>query len=118
MSSNQGNNPATVSEKLRALKRLFQMAVERKQLNENPLKYIKQPKWSKREIEIYATDECEQIPKDSRKRKTPVIRINRPCRDRNECRIWKRFGTHLAHACFFGQIRIDTCLGSCYITAT
>jgi len=44
----RGNTPATVSKKLRALKRFFQLGVERKQLTENPLKYIKLPKWTKR----------------------------------------------------------------------
>lgn len=61
----KGNSPATVSKKLRALKRLFQLAVERKQLSENPLKYIKLPKWTKRKIEVYTTDECERILKAS-----------------------------------------------------
>jgi len=57
----QGNTPATVSKKLRSLKRLFQLAVERKQLDENPLRYIKLPKWTKRKIEVYGAEECERI---------------------------------------------------------
>jgi len=57
----KGNSPATVSKKLRAIKRLFQLAVERRQLTENPLKYIKLPKWSKRKIEIYRCEECERV---------------------------------------------------------
>jgi integrase len=56
-----GNSPATVSKKLRALKRLFQLAVERKQLEENPLKYIKLPKSPKRKVETYTSDECERM---------------------------------------------------------
>ncbi|MHC4424870.1 MAG: tyrosine-type recombinase/integrase [Planctomycetota bacterium] len=62
----QGNSPATVSKKLRALKRLFQLAVERKQLSENPLKYVKLPKWTKRKVEVYTADDCERILKVTR----------------------------------------------------
>lgn len=68
----KGNSPATVSKKLRALKRLFQLAVERKQLTENPLKYIKLPKWSKRKIEIYRCDECERILKVSQENRSSL----------------------------------------------
>lgn len=32
----QGDSPATVAKKLRELKRMFQLAVERRQLDENP----------------------------------------------------------------------------------
>ena len=59
----QGNSPATVSKKLRALKRLFQLAVERKQLDENPFRYLKLPKWAKKKVEIYTADECKRFMK-------------------------------------------------------
>ena len=39
-----GDSPATVAKKLRSLKRLFQLSVERKQLDENPFRYVKVPK--------------------------------------------------------------------------
>jgi len=68
----QGNTPATVSKKLRSLKRLFQLAVERRQLDENPLKYIKLPKWSKRKIEVYEAEECERILKALQERRIPL----------------------------------------------
>lgn len=67
-----GNSPATVSKKLRALKRLFQLAVERKQLEENPLKYIKLPKSPNRKVETYTSDECERM-----------LRAARECRVEN-----------------------------------
>ena len=67
-----GNSPATVSKKLRALKRLFQLAVERKQLEENPLKYVKLPKSPKRKVETYTSDECERM-----------LRAARECRAEN-----------------------------------
>ena len=62
----QGNSPATVSKKVRALKRLFQLAVERKQLDENPLKYIKLPKWTPKKIETFDDDECKRLIKAAR----------------------------------------------------
>jgi len=52
------------------LKRLFQLALERKQLVENPLRYVKLPRWSKRKIEIYTADECERI-----------LKVTQQCRD-------------------------------------
>lgn len=57
----KGNSPATVSKKLRALKTLFQRALERKQLDENPLRYVKLPRWSKRKIEVYKLQESERL---------------------------------------------------------
>ncbi|OHB60802.1 MAG: hypothetical protein A2167_08880 [Planctomycetes bacterium RBG_13_46_10] len=66
----QGNSPATVSKKLRALKRLFQLAIERKQLDENPLRYVKLPRWSKSKVEIYTSDECGRI-----------LKVAQQCRD-------------------------------------
>jgi len=59
----EANSPATVSKKLRALKRLFQLAVERRQLIENPLKYVKLPKWTKSKVVVFKADECERIVK-------------------------------------------------------
>lgn len=53
----QGDSPATVGKKLRGLKRLFQLAVERKQLDENPFKYIRVPKVPKQKIRIYSSEE-------------------------------------------------------------
>jgi len=60
------NRPATVSKKLRALKRLFQLAVKRKQLSENPLRYIDLPKSPKRKVKTYTADECKHMLKAAR----------------------------------------------------
>lgn len=57
----KGNTPATVAKKLTEIKRLFQTAVERKQLDENPLRYLKRPKCPENEIHIYSDAECERI---------------------------------------------------------
>jgi len=43
------------------LKRLFKLAVERKQLEEHPLRYLKPPKWRKGKVEVYKPDECERL---------------------------------------------------------
>ena len=57
----KGNSRATVSKKLRHLKRLFQLAVNRKQLYENPLQHIAMPKSPKRKVEKYTAEECVRI---------------------------------------------------------
>jgi hypothetical protein len=62
----QGNSPATVAKKLRHLKRLFELGVDRRQLDENPLRRIKLPKSPKKKIEIFTADECERILKAAR----------------------------------------------------
>lgn len=57
----RGNSPATVVKKLTEIKSLFETAVARKQLDENPLTYIKMPKQPKNKINTYNDQECEKI---------------------------------------------------------
>jgi integrase len=57
----RGHSPATVAKKLRELKRIFGLAVQRKQLDENPLQYVKLPKVPKQKIRIYTADEISRI---------------------------------------------------------
>ena len=57
----RGASPATVAKKLRGLKRIFCLAVERKQLYESPLQYVKLPKVPKQKIRIYTADEIVRI---------------------------------------------------------
>jgi integrase len=57
----EGDSPATVGKKLRELKRLFQLAVERKQLDENPLRYVKVPKVPMQKIRIYNAVEIDRM---------------------------------------------------------
>ncbi len=61
----RGNSPATVSKKLRHIKRTFQLAVNRKQLDENPMQHIAMPKSSKKKINIYTDAQCQRIQKAS-----------------------------------------------------
>jgi len=57
----RGNSPATVAKKLRGLKRMFQLAVEREHLDKNPLRYVKVPKSTDKRIRVYSEDECDRI---------------------------------------------------------
>ncbi len=52
---------ATVSKKLRHLKRLFQLGVNRRQLDENPLLNVDKPKASKKKPHIFKKSERERI---------------------------------------------------------
>jgi len=56
-----GDSPATVAKKLRELKRFFCLAVQRKQLDENPLEYVKLPKVPKAKIRIHTAEELNRI---------------------------------------------------------
>jgi len=67
----RGNSPATVSKKLRHLKRFFQLAVDRRQMDEHPLKRVKLLKSPKKKIVTYTTDECERILKVAREYQKP-----------------------------------------------
>ncbi len=60
---NRGNQPATVAKKISVLKRLFQCAVERGQLEENPLCYIHKPKAAQHSIHVYSDQECTRLVK-------------------------------------------------------
>ena len=57
----KGESPATVSKKLREIKRIFTLAVQRKQLEENPILYVKPPKVPKKRIKIYTDEEIEAL---------------------------------------------------------
>jgi len=52
-----GNSPATAKKKLKSLKRLFQMAVERGQLETNPLRYVRCPKVPPNNVRVYSEAE-------------------------------------------------------------
>lgn len=66
----RGNSPATVAKKLRELKTFFQLAVDRKQLDENPLRRAKLPRSPKKRINRYTPEECLRILKVARERQT------------------------------------------------
>ena len=62
----RGNSKATVAKKLRHIKRVFKLAVNRNQLDENPLQHIAMPKSTKKRINIYTDAQCRQILKAAR----------------------------------------------------
>jgi integrase len=72
-----GYSRATVAKKLRHLKHLFQLAVDRKQLDENPIKSLKLPRSPKRKVEIFKLDECERLMKAAREYQADVSPILR-----------------------------------------
>lgn len=56
-----GNTRATAAKKVKHLKRLFQLAVDRRQLDENPLRQVKQPKTPMRKVHIFTDEECRRL---------------------------------------------------------
>jgi integrase len=62
----RGNSKGTVAKKLRHIKRLFKLAVNRKQLDENPLQHIAMPKITKKKVDIYADVQCQKMLKAAR----------------------------------------------------
>jgi len=57
----RGNSPATAHKKTKSLKRVFQLAVRRGQLETNPFRYIQRPKIPQQEIHVYTDDECRRL---------------------------------------------------------
>ena len=66
----KGNSPATVAKKLTEIKAIFQTAVERGQVEENPLRYIKMPKCPKKKVEVYTDEECQRVLRSARNCRT------------------------------------------------
>ena len=57
----RNNTPGTTAKKLRHIKRVFQLAVERGQLEQNPLRRVKNPRVPRQTIRVYSTTECEAL---------------------------------------------------------
>jgi integrase len=57
----RGESPATAAKKLRSLNRFFNLGVQRRQLDENPLVYVKPPKVPKQKIRVYTDDEIDRM---------------------------------------------------------
>ena len=62
-----GNRPATVSKKIGNMKRLFQLAVERGQLEINPFRFVRKPKTSQGKIHTYTDEECRRLVREAQK---------------------------------------------------
>lgn len=57
----QKNAPATVRKKLMTLKRIFQMAIERDQLESNPFSRVKTPKFSAQPVRVLTAAESNRL---------------------------------------------------------
>jgi integrase len=57
----KGNSPATANKKIGSLKRLFQLAVRRGQLAENPFRHIQHIKVPTRKVHVYTDAECRRL---------------------------------------------------------
>ena len=67
----KGNSPSTVGKKLRHLKRFFQLALERDQLDKNPLAYVKVPRVTRKKVRIYTPEECRRLLKTAHEVRGP-----------------------------------------------
>jgi len=57
----RGNSLSTVNKKISGVKRLFQLAVERGQLEKNPFQYVRKRKVPRRKVHVYTDDECDRL---------------------------------------------------------
>jgi len=62
----RGNSLATVNKKITAVKRIFQLAVARGQLENNPFQHVRKRKVPMRKVHIYTDDECERPVRSAR----------------------------------------------------
>jgi len=59
--SGQDISAATVAKKVKHLKRVFQLAEDRGQLDRNPLRKLKPPRVPRRKIRVFTADECDRL---------------------------------------------------------
>ncbi len=59
--SGQDISSATVAKKVKHLKRVFQLAEDRGQLDRHPLRKLKPPKAPRRKIRVFTDDECDRL---------------------------------------------------------
>lgn len=62
----KGNSPATVKKKVRTLKRLFNLALQRRQIDEHPLRFLKGPKLAKKKVIALSEHEIVNLLKATR----------------------------------------------------
>lgn len=68
----KGNKPNTVSKKIRELHAVFQLAIDRKQLDENPFDNLSKPKSNKNKaIMTYTDDDCDRLVRSASELKEP-----------------------------------------------
>lgn len=57
----RGNTAATAYKKISAMKRVFQLAVLRGQIEKNPFKHLQRPKIAEQEVRVYEDEECHRL---------------------------------------------------------
>ena len=62
----RGNRPATAYKKVATLKRLFQLAVLRGQLDNHPFRNLQGPKSAEQEVRVYEDEQCRRLLKAAR----------------------------------------------------
>ncbi len=62
----KGNAPDTLKKKVRTLKRLYNLAMQRRQLDENPFRFLKGPKPAKKKVLVLSEHEIINLIKASR----------------------------------------------------
>lgn len=62
----RGNSLATVNKKVSGVKRLFQLAVERGQLEKNPFQHVPRPKVPRRKVHVYSNEECDPLARSAK----------------------------------------------------
>ncbi|MCP4707600.1 MAG: tyrosine-type recombinase/integrase [Planctomycetes bacterium] len=61
-----GNSSGTARKKIVTLKRLFNLAIQRGQIEINPLRHVSKPKVAEGEIHVYSDEECQRMVKVAR----------------------------------------------------
>jgi integrase len=64
--SGRGISAATMAKKVKHLKRVFQLAEDRGQLDQHPLRKLKPPKVAKRKVRVFTELECDNLCKAAR----------------------------------------------------
>lgn len=62
----KGNAPSTIKKKVRTLKRIYNLAIQRRQIDENPFRFLKGPKIPKKKVLVLSEPEMINLIKASR----------------------------------------------------
>lgn len=67
----RGNSPATAAKKVRHLKRLFQLGVERGQREDNPFRFLKPPRCPNKDVRVLTDAECLRLVEAAKRLQDP-----------------------------------------------
>jgi len=57
----KGRAAATVNKEVRAIHRILQLAMQRRQLESNPFQWLRKPKSPRRKVRVYSDEECDRL---------------------------------------------------------